>query len=329
MKKPIFFHRLLIFIISAAIIFSLTSCAQRKPISIPSKSKQQEENKPPKELDELKKAVEKLEKALVEMHERSKKPLFIQLSEIQKKSKKDTKQEKQQDQGGQDQQNKQGKDSGSSGQQSKQPSQVELVTPQEKLLEEKYEIKQMKLQIDRANMEQLEQLKKEVLKLHSMWNAFEAKAKNQLLMQDSLLEFETALNDLTKSIDSNNVYQGLMDVVQLYKYLPDFYIAYTSESPPELDKIRYGAKKIVLLTEKNNYTGAKETLNYMTGIWMLTRPKLPKDSLDLINKFEFSFSDLKSAIEAKNSTIVKAKTEVMIKVADEIEKDSKKKAKQK
>ncbi|MGB7605640.1 MAG: hypothetical protein WBL93_09210 [Lutisporaceae bacterium] len=315
MKKHVFFHQLLILIISVAMIFGLTSCAQRKPIPIPSKSGQNEQSKPPKELDELNKAVEKMETTLFEMHERSKKPLFIQQSEIQKQS-------------GQSQQNQQSKSSsGSSGSSEQQPSQIELVSPQEKLLETKYEIQQMQLQVERANMEQFEQLKKDVLKLHSMWNAFEAKAMNQLLIQSSLLDFETALNDLTKSIESNNVYQSLMDVIQLYKYLPDFYMAYAFESPPEIGKIRYGAKKIVLLTEKNKYPEAKETLDYITGVWMLTRPRLSKDSLDLINKFEFSISDLKDAIDAKNPMVVKAKTEVMIKVADEIEKESKKQAK--
>ncbi len=323
----------MICIISVVMIFNLTSCAQRKPISIPSKSKQ-EENKPPKELDTLNKAVEKLETTLLEMHERSKKPLFIQQSEIQKQNGKNKKKEKQQSgsssggsSGGSS--SSSSGSSGSSGQQNQKTSQIELVSPAEKLLEAKYEIQQMQLQVERANMEQLEQIKKDVLKLHDMWNAFESKAENQSLMQASIKEFETALNDLTKSIQSSNVYQSLVDVTQLYKYLPDFYATYVSDSPPEIGKIRYGAKKIVLLTEKSNFTGAKVTLDYITEIWMLTKPKLSKDSLDLINKFEFSISDLKDAIVAKNPVVINAKSEVILKVADEIEKDSKKKAKQK
>jgi len=311
----------MICIISVVMIFNLTSCTQRKPISIPSKSKQ-EENKPPKELDTLNKAVEKMETTLLEMHERSKKPLFIQQSEIQKQNEKNKKKEEQQSESS-------SSSSESSGQQSQKSSQIELVSPEEKLLEAKYEIQQMQLQVERANMEQFEQIKKDVLELHNMWNAFESKAENQSLMQASIKEFETALNDLTKSIQSSNVYQSLVDVTQLYKYLPDFYSTYVSDSPPEIGKIRYGAKKIVLLTEKSNFTGAKVTLDYITEIWMLTKPKLPKDSLDLINKFEFSISDLKDAIAAKNPVVIKAKSEVILKVADEIEKDSKKKAEQK
>jgi hypothetical protein len=84
LKKHVFFTRLLIFIISITMIFSLTSCSQqRKPIPTKqSSSKQGEQSKPPKELDKLSKAVDKIEKTLSEMHERSKKPLLIQQSEI-------------------------------------------------------------------------------------------------------------------------------------------------------------------------------------------------------------------------------------------------------
>lgn len=345
MKKHVFFQRLLILVITVAMIFSLTSCSQqRKPIPTPSKSKQTEQNKPPKELDKLSKAVEKIEKTLSDMHERSKKPLFIQQTEVQKQMAKEKKQPQAQQQGKQqgqqqDQGGGQGKQQGGGGssgsssgggqQQAQQPSQVQLVTPEEKLLEPKYEAQQAQLEVQKANMQQMEQLKKDVLELHSSWNAFESKAENQLLMQTSLIDFENGLNNLTKSIQSNDVYQSLLDVTQLYKYLPDFYIAYSSETPPEIGKIRFGAKKIVLLTEKGKFPEATETFNYMANVWMLIKAKLPKDSMDKINQMEFSLTDLKDAIDAKNPIVVKAKAEVMIKIADELEKGGKGKSQQK
>ncbi|OGO78996.1 MAG: hypothetical protein A2Y23_14715 [Clostridiales bacterium GWB2_37_7] len=318
MKNHVFFHRVLILIVSVSMILSLTSCApQKKPVPQTSKS-QEEQNKPPKELDELSKAVEKTEKALYEMHERSKLPLFIQQEEIKKQEEKQKK-----EQGGQEQQNDQ--ESG----QGKQSSQVELVTPQAKQVEPQLEIKQMKIEIERANLTQIEQLKKDVIELHGLWNAFEAKAVSQFVMQSSIEDFEDALNNLTKSLDSNNVFQGLLDVTQLYKYLPDFYLTYSSDYPPEIDKIRFAIKKTQLLGEKKNYPAAKEAVDYLTGIWMLTRPKLNKDSIDMINQIEFALSDLNKAIEMQNDTIIKAKTEVILKVADELEKANSKKEQKK
>jgi uncharacterized membrane protein YgcG len=182
---------------------------------------------------------------------------------------------------------------------------------------------QMSQQVQQANTKQLEQVKKDVADLHTAWNAFESKSQNQLLMQDSISGFESTLNSLTKSAQSNNVYQSLLDVTQLYKYMPDFYVSYSSKTPPELGKLRFGAKKILLLSEKGKFTDAKDTYDYMAGVWSAIRPKLPTDSKDKINQMEFSFTDLKNAIEAKDPTIVKAKADVMLKIIDELEKGGK------
>lgn len=328
LKKHVFFYRLLIFIISVSMILSFTSCTkQKKPVPKP-KASEEEQNKPPKELDELSKAVEKIEKALYDMHERSKMPIFLQQEEIMKMEKQ---KKEQQGQGGQEQQggsSEGGGDKSGGGQQGgqgKQPSNLELVTPEAQKMQTQLEIQQMKTEVERADAAQLEQMKKDIFELHSLWNAFEAKAVSQMIMQSSIIDFEDTLNALTKSIDSGNVFQGLLDVTQLYKYLPDFYMGYTAESPPEIEKIRFAAKKIQLLGEKENYPAAKEVVDYLTGVWMLTRPKLNEKSLDMINQFEFAVSDLNKAIEAKNNTIMKAKTEVILKVADELEKANKKK----
>lgn len=312
MKKHVFFHRLMIFIICASMIFSLTSCSQQKK-PVPKAPSKEEENKPPKELDDLNKAVEKIEKALVEMHERSKMPLFIQQEEIKKMSK--SKEES--SSGGQE------------GGKSKQSSEVDLVTPEAQKMEPELELEKMKLEIEKANATQFEQFKKDVLALHGLWNAYEAKAVALIMMQSSIKDFEDGLNALTKSIDNGDAFQSLLDVTQLYKYLPDFYLVYTAKSPPEIGKIRFAIKKIQLLSEKKNYDGAKEVSAYLMGVWMVTRPKLNKESKDMINQIEFAISDLNEAIESKNDTIVKAKTEVIIKVADKLEKANEKKEEKK
>jgi hypothetical protein len=332
LKKHIFFHRFLAVVISAAMIFCLTSCSpQQKPAPSAEKTKKQE-NKPPKELDDLSKAVEKMEKTLFNMNERSKKPLFIQQQEIAKQKKSDqvgSEQGSQNQSGSGNTSEKRGENSGEKssggGQKSQQSTQIELTSPEEKLTEYKYESQQMKLEIDRTNLEELEKLKKEVIELHSLWNAFEAKAISQFVMQTSINEFESALNNLTNAIKQADTYQSVLQVTQMYKYLPDFYLVYSYEAPPELGKIRFAAKKIYLVSEKGNYGAAQESLDYLSGVWLLTRPKLNEDSKDLIHQFEFAVSDLKAAIDGKNDTIIAAKTEVIIKVADEVEKLNKKK----
>lgn len=314
MKKHVFFHRLLVLIISISMVFALASCSpQKKPV--PKAKDKQEQNKPPKELDDLSKAVEKIEKALMEMHESSKKPLFMQQEEIQKKA-------KEKEKGGQEQQG--GESGGQQGGKSTQPS-VDLVTPEAQKMETQLELQKMKQEIEKANKTQFEQFKKDTMELHGTWNAYEAKAVALIMTQSTIKDFEDSLNALTKSIDNEDVFQSLLDVTQLYKYLPDFYLTYTSESPPEIGKIKFAVKKIQLLSEKKNYEGAKEVLEYLKGVWMLTRPKLNEKSKDMINQIEFATSDLNTAIEEKNDTIVKAKTEIILKVSEKLEKANGKK----
>lgn len=328
MKKYVFFHRFLAVIICVAMIFSLTSCSQQKKPTPSTEKTAEQENKPPKELDDLSKAVEKMEKTLLNMNERSKKPLFIQQQEITKQKKSDQMGSEQGSQNQGSSGSTSGNSSGSSGgssQKGQQSTQIELTSPGEKLTEYKYESQQMQIEVDRANLEEFEKLKKEVIELHSLWNAFEAKAVSQFIMQSSINDFESALNTLTKAVKEADTYQSVLQVTQLYKYLPDFYLVYTYEAPPELGKLRFAAKKIYLLSEKANYEAAQEGLDYMSGVWLLTRPKLNEDSKDLINQFEFAVSDLKTAIDEKNDMIISAKTEVIIKVADELEKANKKK----
>ena len=104
-------------------------------------------------------------------------------------------------------------------------------------------------------------------------------------------------------------------------------MAYTAERPLEIGKIRFAIKKIQLLSEKKNYTGAKEVSDYLTGVWILTRPKLNKESKDMINQIEIAIVDLNKAIESKDDTIVAAKAEVILKLADKLEKANEKKRK--
>jgi len=330
LKKHVFFHRLLIFIISVSMIIALTSCTQQKK-PVPKTTKSEEENKPPKELDELSKAVEEIEKTLYEMHERSKMPLFLQLEEIKKKAEKEKKEQGGQEEQKQQQGGSQGGESsgGQQGGQGTQTPAVELVTPEAQQMQTKLEIKQMQIEIDRANMSEFEDLKKDAMELHSLWNAYEAKAVTQFMMQSSIVDFEDSLNALTKSLENKDAFQSLLDVTQLFKYLPDFYMAYSAESPPEIGKIRFAAKKAQILGEKKNYPAAKESLDYLMAVWLLTRPKLNEDSKDMINQIEFAISDLSKAIEEKNDTIIKAKTEVILKVADELEKANGKKEEKK
>lgn len=291
-------------------LWGFTACSAQKKPDLNKAQEKAEEKKPPEELDKLKESIKKVEKALESLHEESKKPMFIQQEKIEKQASEETKK----GEGGQGDQSGSQSEGSKSGEQ--QQAQAPKLTPEElalKLQQEKYK--------------KFESIKADVLALHSAWNSYEAKAIADFAMQSAINDFESALNNLTKTVESQDTYQSLLEVNQLYKYLPDFYMLYESKVPPDLDRIRFSAKKIQLLCEKKDFTGANDVLLYFENIWMAARPKLKTDNAEIVSKFEFAFADLKNAVISKNDMIVEAKTEVLLKLTDEIEKKAEKSGK--
>ena len=302
-------------------LLSFTSCSAQKKPDLASAQKQAEEKKPPKELDKLKESIKKVEKALEAIHDESKKPMFIQQEKIEKQASGGGNQkggaQGGQSSGGQSSSSgSSGGGGGSSSGQGQQQAQPQKLTPD-----------QLKLKLEQEKYKKFESIKKEVLELHSAWNSYEVKAISDFAMQAAINDFESVLNSLTKTVEAQDAYQSLLEVNQLYKYLPDFYMLYQSKVPPDLDRLRFASKKIQLLSEKQNFTGANDVLLYFEDIWMAARPKLKSDNAEIVSKFEFAFADLKNAVIAKNDMIVQAKTEVLLKLIDEIEKKAEKASK--
>ena len=82
------FHTRIISIILIMSFLNFTACSpQKKPETL--KSSSTEEKKPPKELDELRSGIEKVEKLLNSLYEEGKKPLFIQQEKSRKKQEKE------------------------------------------------------------------------------------------------------------------------------------------------------------------------------------------------------------------------------------------------
>ena len=306
-------YKCMISILIIAAITNFTACSPQKKPDLKKAQEEAEAKKPPDELDKLKESVKKVEKALESLHEKSKQPMFIQQERIEKQaSEEDKKKQEQQgsQSGGGSEESGGGNGSSGGGQQQSQP--------------QKLSPEQLALKLEQEKYKEFESIKKDVLALHSAWNSYEAKAISDFAMQSAINDFESALNNLTKTVEAQDTYQSLLEVNQLYKYLPDFYMLYESKVPPELDRIRFSVKKIQLLSEKKNFTGANDVLLYFENIWMTARPKLKADNADIVSKFEFAFADLKNAVISKNDMIVEAKAEVLVKLIDEIEKKAEK-----
>ncbi|NLK35016.1 MAG: hypothetical protein GX301_06145, partial [Gracilibacteraceae bacterium] len=239
-------YRVILPILILLSLLSFGSCSPQKKPDLQKSQKEAEEKKPPDELDKLKDSIKKVEKSLEAIHEESKKPMFMQQEKIEMQAAEE----------GKKQEGEQGSQSGEQGgEQQKQQAQIPKLTPE-----------QLKMKLEQEKYKKFGSIKKDVLELHSAWNSYEAKAISDFAMQTTINDFESALNNLTKTVEVQDAYLGLLEVNQLYKYLPDFYMLYESKVPPDLDRLRFAAKKIMLLSEKQNFTGANDVLLYFENI---------------------------------------------------------------
>jgi len=231
-------------------LLSFAACSAQKKPDLKKAQEETEEKKTPEELDKLKDSIKKVEKSLEAIHEESKKPIFMQQEKIEKQVSEGDKKENGQEGQSEGQDSSGGGESkGSSGGQEEQKAPAQKLTPE-----------QLNLKLEQEKYKKFESIKKDVLELHSAWNSYEAKAIADFAMQTAINDFESALNNLTRTVEAQDAYQSLLEVNQLYKYLPDFYMLYESEVPPDLDRLRFAAKKIKLLSEKQ-YIGKGKISN--------------------------------------------------------------------
>lgn len=277
-------------------IMGLVSCSSQRKPSTKESQQQTEEKDVPKELEEFKKSLDKSEKTLLSIHEEKKKMKQNTIKEDKK--------------------------SGESSQLQIQmkPDELSEYDKQQKEIQAKEE----KLKKENETLEKFDKLKKDVIELHSLWNTAEPKVIASLAPQKSISDFKNALNSFTDTIQIPDEFLNLLAINELYKFLPDFYELYNAKEPPDLDRLRYGIKKIKLVSEKDDFNTAKITLEYLINAWNNAKPKFKKDSMTSINKFELGLNDLKKSIENQNKTLVEVKSEVLIKIIDEIGKASKK-----
>ncbi|SHI90085.1 hypothetical protein [Lutispora thermophila] len=308
MIRKIFLYKSTVLLIIFAAIFSLVSCTpQLKPST--DAAKNDEQNEPPKELEELRKSIEEVEKTLMFMYEEKKKAQQGIISSGSEVSKNEHQQ-------GGEQSRQQGNQQQSQGEIKieMKPEELAEFSKQQQLAKDQEELAKKQ----KETLEKFEDLKKKVIELHEKWNSYEPKAIKALAQAKSIEEFEKNLDNLTNTIQTRDEYKTLLDVNSLLKTLPDFYELYTTKVPPDLDRLKYSIKKVKLFAEKDDYNSMKPAMEYLINIWSSAKPKLKKDVTEQMTKFEFALNDLKNAVENKNKIVIDAKSEVLTKIIDEM-----------
>lgn len=160
--------------------------------------------------------------------------------------------------------------------------------------------------------------------MHNKWNSFMPIAAKKGANKDLLDNFSNALNNLTSTLPGKNKSNTLLSANSVYAYIPDFYSLFESKISPEVKKIRYYIRNIILNSDANNWDIADSDLIKLKDSWTLFKTGTSKEQQEITNKLDFSIYELEKVIKIKNKPLIYIKGKVALSNIEALEKSAEK-----
>ncbi|MGB9679570.1 MAG: hypothetical protein ACPLW7_00520 [Minisyncoccia bacterium] len=205
---------------------------------------------------------------------------------------------------------------------SKKTSQNKSEDDKNKKSSDKAEEKQEKPSPIEKNWNEIEKLIKDI---HTNWNILTpiaVKAGSNLNLINSM---SASINDITTISVKKTKLELLIAANNVYKYIPDLEDLFKVNTPTDLKRLKYYTLDINFRSETQNWGQIAKDFLDINSVWVLLKPKMPKEAKFGIDKFEAGLSELEKAIKSQNSIITKIKSDVLISDIKALEKDAKSK----
>ncbi|WKV08686.1 hypothetical protein Q2T46_14340 [Thermoanaerobacterium sp. CMT5567-10] len=152
---------------------------------------------------------------------------------------------------------------------------------------------------------------KTVKDIHTNWNVLSPIAAKAGASTDLLNNVSTAINTLTTKSTNKLLNDTMIAANNVYKYIPEIENYFKTTSPPDIKKLRFYNRDIDFNSSIGKWDVAKKDINDLKAIWKTLKVKLPKDAKTASDKFDSGLSELEKAVQAKDSTITKIKSNVL------------------
>lgn len=156
--------------------------------------------------------------------------------------------------------------------------------------------------------------------LHYQWNDLMpeiAKKGADMKLVDS---FDNALNSLTTTIESKDQEKMLASANKLYSYIPDLYSLYRVKMSPEVKRMIYYTRNIILESDKEVWEQVTKDNEALEKSWSLFRNTLEKEQKKIEDKLDFSIYELKKVVAEKNRQLSGIKGRIVLNNIKELQK---------
>lgn len=120
----------------------------------------------------------------------------------------------------------------------------------------------------------------------------------------------TNQQNLMDKVSSKDKMNALLAANQLYDYIPDLYALIKPRPSPEIKKILYYSRNIILNSSVANWAQADSDIKSLKSTWDIYKNSLSKDQKDAENKLELSIYELEKVVKNRNESLVDIKGKV-------------------
>ena len=132
--------------------------------------------------------------------------------------------------------------------------------------------------------------------------------------------FADALNSLTKTALSKDAEKTLMSANALYSYIPDIYSLFKVKMSPEVKRMIYYTRNIILEALKDNWDQVKKDNASLAKSWSFFKNTLEKEQQQTGAKLDFSIYELGKVSEEKDKPLTDIKGRIVLSNIQEMEK---------
>jgi hypothetical protein len=153
---------------------------------------------------------------------------------------------------------------------------------------------------------------KTINSLHYEWNDLMPEITKKGADMKLVDVFDNSLNSLTTEAESRDKAKVMFSANKLYSHISDLFSLYRTKMSPELKRMIYYTRNIILESEKENWEQAGKDKESLERTWSLLRNTLEDEQKKIGDKLDFSIYELKKVVSEKNKQLADIKGRIAL-----------------
>lgn len=156
--------------------------------------------------------------------------------------------------------------------------------------------------------------------LHFQWNEFMPEAIKKGAGLKITDNFSNSLNYLTTTAGARDKKKTLLAANGLYGCIPDLFSLYRTKMSPEIKRMHYLIRNVILTSEAGDWVQAEKDINGLKASWVVSKGSLEKEQEKEQVKLDMSLAELEKVVKEKNQQLTAIKGRVALSNIQAVEK---------